>query len=459
MCSQDAACGPCAGRAVRETPLVAVEQAEREVVVWGPASVEIEARNGLVITTAAVEQALPQLLRRRTVDLFHKSAFGVGEVIPEVRPDPTRTPANPALQRVLAEAGGSLRSDVYTVTQAIATLFPRLRPVVGTRQVFLASRIYGDNDTSRQAQQSALAGKLDSYSVAGVAREVEQTEVCAPGGCREVQRVLRIDLNAVTLCGQSPRPEVGVPQAQNPLAGFVVVQMAAAEPLYTSETHAMTNQSPSPTTTPSTAAVEQSEPNPPSDAAPAAAATGQRLEEALVRQGERIEQLEQVVAELRGSRNSLQEKAEEDAGKDGKNPTNEETTEEKDMPNDQNPNKKPDEKPVEQAQPPASDAAPPAWFQGFTNNLPTLIEQAAAKAVDARLNALGIGIEQAKPAAPNARVSLVATPQPATAQPASSVASGEDSLARLVEAAECGDPAAFSNAMRTHAPMILRRNQ
>lgn len=475
MCSDGVACSPCAARAVQETHLVAVEQAEREVLVWGPASVEVESKDGFLFTTAAMEQALPQLLRRRTVDLFHKSAFGVGEVIPEITPQKERMPSKAALRRVVDSLGGTLRSDVYEVTQAIVDLFPRLKAVQGTRQLFLASRIFGDNDTSRIAQERALKGELDSYSVAGVAREVEQSEVCAPGGCREVQRILRLDFGAVTLCGTESRPAAGVPQAKNPLAGFVVVQMAHDEPVFSKSPAA-----PSPSSPPShqetrmktnptqpqqgqPVAVQQAEDEQPKQGEEGASGGDplQRLEKAAVDQGRRIEELEQTVAELRGAsaRSTTHEKeAEEQAAPKGED----DDTEDKDMPNDPKDEKKKDEKPVEQAQP-AADAAP-AWFQGFVaTQLPTMVEQAVTKAMDAK----AVAVEQATApadtkAGSGARPSIAATPQPAapaTGQTAAASGAQKSVEAILIEAAESGNPAAFQSAWAEHGPTLRGKKE
>lgn len=459
MCDASGTCSPCAARnAIRASRLVAIEQAEgseRIVGVWGPASVEVESQDGRIVHIDAVEQAIPQLLRRGVVDLYHRSAFTVGQVQPELRPNAEKAP-NTATKRMIESLGGVLKTGVYEVTQAIVDVFPRLKPVKGTRQFFIASRIFGDNDTSRDAQAKALRGELDSYSIAGVATEIAQSEVCTPDGCRVIEHVLKLDLPAVTLCGQEARP--GVPKARNPLAGFVVVQMAHDSPaLVPSSSAASSPPSPlphdeedpmkaTPTTKPPVEQAEGEEkPGGEGDSL-----TPEQMQKALVDQGRRIEQLEQRVAETAGAPTN-------DAKPEGE--AEEEGDEEKEDDPTMKPGEKPnpdkkDEKPVEQAAP-----AAPFDMDAFVGKLGTVIEQAVTKQLDAR----GIkpaAVEQAAPAAPAAPAqpaAITRTPQPAAA-PATG-AQGDTSLeTRLIEACESGNPADLKEVWaEVHAQRVAAR--
>lgn len=207
-----------------------VKQEAPPLVVWGPISDEVPSRDNppKLIRAEAVQEALPQILRRGIVDVNHKSEFVVAKVVPVAQVDLGRVPpAQQAMVREVQEAHGGLPTGMVRVTPAIAAVFPRVAHRVGEALPFAASVLYDDNRTSRRARQDILEGRLDSYSLAGASYGARYKEHCDPSGCQVVQEIPSLDGSSLTFTSYEHRASLaGVSRAANPSAGFVVVQQA-----------------------------------------------------------------------------------------------------------------------------------------------------------------------------------------------------------------------------------------
>lgn len=194
--------------------------------VWGPASVEMESRDGKLITMSAIEAALPQLMRRARLSVLHKDQL-VGE-IHEALEVPPEHAASAKAERLARELGGMFRTGMHKVTQAIADAFPKLRPFIGTDQLFVAATLYQDNATSDLAWKEVAEGLLDSFSISGAATEVEPVTRTGPGGERVLERVTQMDLSAVTLASSSDSKRGHLTAtARNPAASLMVIAQSA----------------------------------------------------------------------------------------------------------------------------------------------------------------------------------------------------------------------------------------
>lgn len=445
--------------------IIAQAGPDRRRVVWGPASVEMESRDGKIITMSAIEAALPQLMRRRALSVLHKDQL-VGE-IHEAIEIPPLTAASSRAERLATELGGVFRTALYTVTQAIADAFPKLRPFIGTEQFFVAATVYGDNSTSDLAWREVTEGKLDSFSISGAATETQSVERQGPDGKRVLERVTEMDLSAVTLASSSDEKRGTLTAtARNPAAALLVIAQSEA---------------PTMTTTPAT--TQQA------DGADATAPGADQVTDALAELARRVGALETRFAEREGAEAQNPQDAEpaaqappakDEEAKPGEEPdeaekpadSKENPRAEDDAEDDQDQEKK-KMKPVAQANPPTPAPAPapapveqaqPAATEAPKNDLAQMLEQAVAKAlapVTARLDAIEQSTKAADmkagspptpaPAPATARPSTVQTPAPSA--PSQGAPTGPtNALAMLVEAADTGDNVAFREAMQTHGP-------
>lgn len=207
------------------------EQAEPDLGITGPFSVEVPSGDDKLIRIAAVEAAMPQLLKRETFTVEHEES-AVGKILPVMPVDWKRVPEDAAVQAMVKEfeaAYGGLPTAIVPVTEAIVGVFPRLAPMLGERIAWVSGTVHGDNRISQRVAEQVRAGKLNSFSLNGAKFGTRRVEWCDPQGCRFVEEVNEggLDLETITLC--SDRGEEGVfgaTTAQNPGAALVIVQQA-----------------------------------------------------------------------------------------------------------------------------------------------------------------------------------------------------------------------------------------
>lgn len=200
-----------------------------DLAIWGPMSVELPSQDKKLVRIAAVERALPGLLKRARFSILH-SDYAAGEIVPLLRIDTTRLPPSGVVQAMVAEVAntyGGLPTGILNVTPRIAAAFPRLAGLVGKPVAFAGGTIYEDDRIGQQVRSDILAGKFDSFSINGASFKSREIEWCDTTGCKQVEEVLDLDLSMVTLCSTTPKATAfGAAQARNPGAAFVVVQQA-----------------------------------------------------------------------------------------------------------------------------------------------------------------------------------------------------------------------------------------
>jgi len=149
-------------------------KADGRFIIYGPASVEVKDREGDKIRAAALQVALPQLLKRGRFSRNHEDIL-VGEILPEFESE----------------------GKIY-------------KTGVINDKLMVVGEIWGDTRAGRETQQGIVDKKLRSYSISGEALDVQK--VCDTSGC--YRDISKLDLHAVTIC------ENGMNQA----AHFSVIQ-------------------------------------------------------------------------------------------------------------------------------------------------------------------------------------------------------------------------------------------
>ena len=149
-------------------------KADGRFIIYGPASVEVRDREGDKIRAAALQVALPQLLKRGRFSRNHEDIL-VGEILPEFESE----------------------GKIY-------------KTGVIDDKLMVVGEIWGDTRAGRETQQGIIDKKLRSYSISGEALDVQK--VCDTSGC--YRDISKLDLHAVTIC------ENGMNQA----AHFSVIQ-------------------------------------------------------------------------------------------------------------------------------------------------------------------------------------------------------------------------------------------
>lgn len=155
-----------------------VFKADDEFVIWGPASVEVVDKEGDRIHAEALEDALPQLLKRGRLSLEHSDQL-VGEIIESFELE----------EPVELEIDGQTfkRDDFPTDVLELDGMDPAL---------FVCGKIYDDTRQSRRVRESIEEGELNSYSISGEAlvsrSKIENGE--------PVNDIVEMDLSAVTVC-------------------------------------------------------------------------------------------------------------------------------------------------------------------------------------------------------------------------------------------------------------------
>lgn len=161
-----------------------------DMIVWGPASVEVVDKEGDRIRASALEDALPQLLRRQRLSLEHTDQL-VGEILDSFETDEEVT--------VSIDGKSYTRKDFPTDVLELDGIEPSL---------FVCGKIWDDTRQSREAQTGIENGELDSYSISGeslvATTKYEQGDV--------VNDIKELDLSAVTLCeqGMNQKAKFGV---------------------------------------------------------------------------------------------------------------------------------------------------------------------------------------------------------------------------------------------------------
>jgi len=149
-------------------------KADGRFIIYGPASVEVRDREGDKIRAAALQVALPQLLKRGRFSRNHEDIL-VGEILPSFESE-----------------GKMYKTGVID------------------DKLMVVGEIWGDTRAGRETQQGIIDKKLRSYSISGEALDVQK--VCDTSGC--YRDISKLDLHAVTIC------ENGMNQA----AHFSVIQ-------------------------------------------------------------------------------------------------------------------------------------------------------------------------------------------------------------------------------------------
>lgn len=169
------------------------------MVIWGPASVEVVDKERDRITADALEDALPQLLRRKRLSLEHSDQL-VGDILEGFETDETKT--------VKIDGHAYERSEFPT-----AVLYPD-DDDVPEKGLYVAGKVWGDTQQARDTQEKIQQGTIDSYSISG---EAIQSSTQVKDG-EMVDNIKELDLSAVTLCEEG----------MNQKAKFALVSKGAA---------------------------------------------------------------------------------------------------------------------------------------------------------------------------------------------------------------------------------------
>lgn len=162
-----------------------------DYVIWGPASVEVVDKEDDRIQASALEDALPQLLKRETLSYEHTDQV-VGEILDGFE---TEEPVEVAVNGETFK-----REEFPTDVLDLEGMEPAL---------YVAGNVYGDTKKSREVREAIDKGEIRSYSISG---EAIVTSMSIEDG-RPVNDISKLDLSAVTLCKSG----------MNQLAGFDVV--------------------------------------------------------------------------------------------------------------------------------------------------------------------------------------------------------------------------------------------
>lgn len=155
-----------------------VFKAGDEFVIWGPASVEVVDKEGDRIHADALQDALPQLLKRGRLSLEHSDQL-VGEIIESYELE----------EAVDVEINGETyeKQKFPTDVMDMDGEDPAL---------YVCGKIYNDTRQSKRVRESIEEGELNSYSISGEAlvsrNKIENGE--------PVNDIVEMDLSAVTVC-------------------------------------------------------------------------------------------------------------------------------------------------------------------------------------------------------------------------------------------------------------------
>lgn len=135
---------------------------ERDLVIYGPASVEVVDKEQDLIRMQAIKEAIPQLMKRGRLTISHSDAI-VGEILPEY----------------------SVNGKTY------------MTGVQGDK-FFVVGKLWNDTPDSQETRKKVLSGEFNSYSISGTA-----TDFSPKKGYNEINDIA---LSAVTICAQGMNP-------------------------------------------------------------------------------------------------------------------------------------------------------------------------------------------------------------------------------------------------------------
>lgn len=179
-----------------EGSLGALRKSDDDFVIWGPASVEVVDKEDDRIKAEALEEALPQLMKRASLSYEHADQI-VGEILDKFE---TSEPVEVEIGDTTIE-----RSEFPTDV---------LKDELDDPALFVAGNIYGDTKKANDVREAVEKDEIRSYSISG---QAIVSSMSVEDG-RPVTDIEKIDLSAVTLCREG----------MNQKAKFGVVQKAAA---------------------------------------------------------------------------------------------------------------------------------------------------------------------------------------------------------------------------------------
>jgi hypothetical protein len=170
-----------------------------DFVIWGPASVEVVDKENDRIEASALQDALPQLMKRQSLSYEHSDQI-VGEILDKFETD----------EPVEVEYGDYAEKRQEFPTDVIE------HDGLDAPALFVAGNVYDDTQKAQDVRDAIDKGDIDSYSISG---EAIVSSMAIEDG-EPVTDISKLDLSAVTLC------ESGM----NQLAKFGVVKKNDAEP-------------------------------------------------------------------------------------------------------------------------------------------------------------------------------------------------------------------------------------
>jgi hypothetical protein len=162
-----------------------ISKADNEFLIWGPASVEVVDKEQDRIKAEALEDALPQLLKRSRLSYEHSDQL-VGDILERFETDEAKA--------VKINGQTFNRTEFPTDVLKLDGMEPAL---------YVAGNIYADTQKSREVRDLIKQGEIDSYSISG---EAVVTEMAVKDG-RTFTDIKKLDLSAVTLCRTGMNPK------------------------------------------------------------------------------------------------------------------------------------------------------------------------------------------------------------------------------------------------------------
>jgi hypothetical protein len=147
---------------MQNMPCFTILKSERDLVIYGPASVEVVDKEKDLIRMQAIKEAIPQLMKRGRLSIAHSDTI-VGEILPEYNSN-----------------GKTYKTGVYGDS------------------FYVVGKIWNDTQISQETRQKILSGEYNSYSISGTALEVQQKN--------NYTDITDVDLSAVTICAQGMNP-------------------------------------------------------------------------------------------------------------------------------------------------------------------------------------------------------------------------------------------------------------
>lgn len=162
-----------------------VFKADDRFIVWGPASLEVVDKENDKITADALEEALPQLLKRSRLSVDHSDQL-VGDILENFSVD------DPVTVKI--------DGDEYTRTE-----FPTGVLKLDGKEpgLYVAGEVWEDTRQSREMREKINDGEVTSYSISGDA--ITDSTEYKDGELYD--EITEMDLSAVTLCEDGMNPE------------------------------------------------------------------------------------------------------------------------------------------------------------------------------------------------------------------------------------------------------------